>query len=307
MIHSNSKSRINQVSGPSVSVVIPVKNRPDLVGRAIASALSQSYPILEVIVVDDASTDHTVSVIQALQKSDERLRLVRSDVSIGANAARDAGVMKSVGEFVAFLDSDDCWKIDKILIQVEALAANTQAVASFTGIVADYGFGTLVDRPLPKKISESKLRGVNALGGCSTVVLRRVSYLQVGGFDSSLPSCQDWDLWLRLRQIGSFILVREPLVICDSTDAPRISNNLDAVYQGHALFFKRALEGTSGLRRRSIQARHRLRLAEIALDLERRPALAMLRATKSAFLLPSPALARFWIRLIPEFFRASKI
>jgi len=307
VIQSTARSHTNQVSGPSVSVVIPVKNRPELIARAIASALCQSYPILEVIVVDDASTDHTVSVIQELQKDEARLRLVRSEVSIGANAARDAGVKQSVGELVAFLDSDDFWKVDKISIQVEALAANTQAVASFTGIVADYGLGTLVDRPLPKKVSETKLRGVNALGGCSTVVLKRDVYLQVGGFDRSLPSCQDWDLWLRLRQIGPFILVHEPLVVCDSTDAPRISNNLDAVYQGHALFFKRAIEGTSGIRRRSIRARHSLRLAEIALDLERRPALAMLRATKSAFLLPSPAFARFSIRLISEFLRAMKI
>src|SRR5512138_1185650 len=94
---------------PLVSVVIPTYNRAPLLERAIHSVLSQTYTNLEVIVIDDASTDDTQDRIKNLQLADIRIQYIRHDRNRGSQAARNTGIHAAKGKYVAFLDSDDEW------------------------------------------------------------------------------------------------------------------------------------------------------------------------------------------------------
>lgn len=129
MTASALQSAIELAPGSSISVIIPVKNLPDLIVRAITRALHQSYRVFEVIFVDDGSTDYTLSTVKGMQKDNDRIHLLRYGASIGVNVARDAGLRESVGELVAFLDSGDMWAMEKIAMQIDTLAAILEPVA----------------------------------------------------------------------------------------------------------------------------------------------------------------------------------
>ena len=132
-------------------------------------------------------------------------------------------------------------------------------------------------------ITEADLRRLNYLGSTSSALVRRVSFATVGGFDAALPSCQDWDLWFRLSQIGSFAIVTDPLVVFYQTETVRITRNRDAVFAGHRLFFAKALAGvTSRPERRRIRAFHQFRMAQIHLYDMGAPAKAMRPALAAA-------------------------
>ncbi|MEM9276814.1 MAG: glycosyltransferase family 2 protein, partial [Cyanobacteria bacterium P01_F01_bin.143] len=102
-----------------VSVIVPTYNRSDLLSRAIASIVAQSYPHWEVIVVDDASQEDIAQAVE--QIDDQRIRYVRHAVNLGGSEARNTGIRKAQGEFVAFIDSDDVWLPQKLQRQLEAL------------------------------------------------------------------------------------------------------------------------------------------------------------------------------------------
>ena len=117
---------------PDISVVIPTRNRRRLLALALASVLDQRGVRLEVIVVDEASTDDTVEMVRSI--ADPRVRLVRHAVPLGKSAARNRGIAESVGDWIAFLDDDDLWAPDKLRLQLQALRAERRAWA-YTGAV----------------------------------------------------------------------------------------------------------------------------------------------------------------------------
>jgi len=110
-------------SKPLVSVIIPTYNRADLIGHTIKSALNQSWQNLEIIVVDDASTDDTRTVVQAIP--DPRIRYIGLEKNSGPSTARNTGVEQARGHFISFLDSDDEWRPEKTAHQVAALIQQT--------------------------------------------------------------------------------------------------------------------------------------------------------------------------------------
>jgi GT2 family glycosyltransferase len=269
------------------AAVIPVRNRPSLVIDAIASIQRQTRPFEEIIVVDDGSTDATPEVVARLSQSDSRIRLVALPTSRGASTARNAGINASQSEWISFLDSDDQWMPQKHELQWRALAKCPQAVASFTGIRYQSGC-RYHDRPAPQQITSQALRRLNYLGSTSTAMARRDILQQIGGFDPTLPSCQDWDLWLKLRRVGEFAIVPEPLVLFNQTERVRISSNKTGVLAGHARLFARTLEDVSDIReRRLIAAHHQLRLSQIYhWDFEE-PYTASVAAVRSLMLHPT--------------------
>jgi len=117
---------------PDISVVIPTRNRRRLLALALASVLDQRGVRLEVIVVDEASTDDTVEMVRSI--ADPRVRLVRHAVPLGKSAARNRGIAESAGDWIAFLDDDDLWAPDKLRLQLQALRAERRAWA-YTGAV----------------------------------------------------------------------------------------------------------------------------------------------------------------------------
>lgn len=246
---------------PQVSVVIPTYNRANFLSRSIGSALRQSLPICEVLVTDDGSTDNTLPVLRDIARKEPRVRILQQENG-GANKARNAGIEAAKSDWIAFLDSDDYWEEEKLEKQFEAMAGEPDIVAAFTG--TRQHFANRTKTYLPKDDPTLfDLRCNNELSSTSTCVASRKALLKVGGFDPELPSCQDWDLWLRLRRVGRFRVVREPLTNLDAGTHERITLDRAKVRAGHQLMFRRVLSDVTdrGARRR-IMAKHTLILAE---------------------------------------------
>lgn len=182
--------------GPRVSVVIPAYNRERTLLRAVRSVLDQSFRDLELIVVDDASTDDTRTVVEGL--ADTRVRCVSHDRNRGAAAARNTGIRAARGDYVAFLDSDDEWLPHKLEVQMAGLlSAPKDVCASCSGYRLVFG-GRVVDK-IPR-LTDPWQKGL--LLGCdlspgSTQVVSRSVFHEVGLLDEELPRYEDWDWLLR--------------------------------------------------------------------------------------------------------------
>lgn len=185
-----------------VSVVIPSRNRWHLLQRTLRSALSQVDIDVEVVVVDDGSSDGTPAGLAAW--NDPRLRVVRNATGRGVAAARNRGIAHAEGSLIAFLDDDDLWSPRKLASQVHALREGGATWTYTDAIVVDDSLHPLaIERaPTPDAMPEH-LRRFNAVpGGCSGVLALTDTVRETGGFDESLRILADWDLWLRLQASG---------------------------------------------------------------------------------------------------------
>jgi glycosyltransferase involved in cell wall biosynthesis len=187
------------------SVVIPAFNAERFIERTLRSALRQTSNDLEIIVVDDGSTDRTKSIVQSLALSDERIRLV-SVPNGGVALARNIGLEHARGEFVAFLDADDLWHPSKLEMQIAALNAAPDAAAS-------YGMFRNIDE-LDRVTGNQNALGlsgytlahhlyVRPVGNGSSLLIRRKIVLELGGYDSSwaaqgIGGCEDFDFELKI-------------------------------------------------------------------------------------------------------------
>jgi glycosyltransferase involved in cell wall biosynthesis len=197
---------------PDVSVVIPTRNRRRLLGQALRSALDQVGVELEVVVVDDGSTDGTADAVESL--GDGRVRLVRHQRPLGVAAARNAGAAVARGAWVALLDDDDLWAPDKLRRQLEAASA-AGAGWAYAGVVEVDAEGRLLGGgppPSPEGLLAGLRRRNLMPAGSSNVVVRSEAFSESGGFDPRLRHLADWDLWLRLARLGSPACVPAPLV-----------------------------------------------------------------------------------------------
>jgi glycosyltransferase involved in cell wall biosynthesis len=270
-----------RVSSLRTAAIIPVRNRTSLVVKAIASVQKQTCPLDEIVVVDDGSIDSTPDVVRRLSLEDSSIRLIQLPESAGASAARNVGVNSTQCDWITFLDSDDQWLSQKHKLQKNALANHPQAVASFTGIRYQYKDGH-IDVPAPSDITLQALRKRNYLGTTSTAMIQREALMQVGGFDPTLPSCQDWDVWVKLRRIGSFAIVPQPLALFNQTEPVRISRNKEAVFAGHRQLFARILNDVADREeRRVVAAHHQVRLTQIYLSDFGQPVAAIATAVRS--------------------------
>ncbi|WP_234567229.1 glycosyltransferase family 2 protein [Rhodohalobacter sp. 614A] len=228
-------------SEPFVSAIITTKNRADLLPRALDSVLNQTYPNLGVIVVDDGSDDDTPQIIERYQEK-HSIICIRNEQSLGANKARNAGIEKAKGEFVAGLDDDDEWHPERISLLLKNYDDSYACITSFDRIISSNR--SVVWRKKLKVTLEDLLFS-NHVG--NQVLVKRERVLQVGGFDESLAAGQDYDLWIRLcEKFGPIKIVQEPLQnIYQENFKGRISNpktQLDgylSVYQKHKIKMNR--------------------------------------------------------------------
>jgi len=195
----------------SFSVIVPTHNREHLLPRALNSIAAQTQTPLEVIVVDDGSTDDTIAT----------LRREYPDVVLfeephrGVSAARNRGIHASRGDWIAFLDSDDEWRPEKLARQDAALVSTPTVLLCHTEEVWVRN-GVRVN---PKK--KHAKRGGTIFEDClplccmspSSVVVHREVLEDVGVFDESLPACEDYDLWLRITSRYPVVFIDEPLVV----------------------------------------------------------------------------------------------
>jgi glycosyltransferase involved in cell wall biosynthesis len=196
---------------PLVSVIIPTYNRASLVVEAVDSVLAQSFRNLELIVIDDGSTDETGA---RLAPYGDRLRYDRRERS-GVSAARNRGLELARGEWVAFLDSDDLWQPKKLEVQVNFFVRTPGAEICQTGEIWIRNGRRVNPRRKHAKpsgdIFEPSLE--LCLVSPSAVMVRKSLFSVVGAFDPLLPACEDYDLWLRIACRRRVFLIDEALVV----------------------------------------------------------------------------------------------
>jgi glycosyltransferase involved in cell wall biosynthesis len=203
-------------TGPQVAVVVPTRDRPALVSRALGSALRQRDATIEVIVVDDGSSP-ALQASQTLARvfADPRVRIVRNATSQGVAAARNRGIEAATAPWVAFLDDDDLWAPTKLARQLAALAEAPDARWSYTGeAIVDANLHVVWVNPAPpaEAIKGRLLAGNAVPGGGSSVVASRDLLVELGGFDESFSIMADWDMWTRLAIRVPAAPVDEPLM-----------------------------------------------------------------------------------------------
>jgi len=194
---------------PRVSVVIPAYNAERFLAQAVGSVLGQTYRDLEVIVIDDGSTDATSSVVDSYAG---RIRYQRQ-ANAGVSAARNAGFRLAAGEFVAFLDADDLWEPTKLERQIALLDTRPGNGLCFSAFHRVDG-NLRVIQTVPA-VDYPDFCQALLLHSCvvtmPTVVMRSELFAASGGFDVRLSQCADWDLWLRLSLRTTFVSLKEPL------------------------------------------------------------------------------------------------
>ena len=199
---------------PLVSVYMPTKNRINLLKKALKSVLEQSYPNIELLIVDDGSTDGTFTYLTELMHSMPQLRAFRHEKSIGACAARNLAIKHAKGVFITGLDDDDLFLPDRISSLVSAYDDIYAFVCS--SMWWDYGAKKrLIDAKecifgLQEQLSYNE--------ATSQILVKRERVIDLGGFDESFVSCQDYDLFTRLiEKYGDALRIAQPTYIVNDT------------------------------------------------------------------------------------------
>ena len=202
---------MSRVSCTMISVIVPTYNRAQQLPRTLDSILCQSCSPKEIIVVDDGSTDETL----ALMTSEYPEIVFIQQQNTGVSSARNVGIKRASGDWIAFLDSDDEWLPEKLEIQMKALYENPEIKICHTNEIWIRN-GKRVN---PKKKHE-KFGGwifQKCLPLCcispSSVIIHKSIFKEIGLFDYSLPVCEDYDLWLRITARNPVLYIEEPFLI----------------------------------------------------------------------------------------------
>ncbi len=187
------------------SVVIPVYNAAGTISRALASVLEQSFPAHEIIVVDDASTDNTNDILSGYG---DKITVIRKAINSGGSVARNAGMDAATGDFIAFLDADDVWHKDKLMLLNTILSANRGIKLFYHPYTQD----NITGKRLPENIVVYKLPFIKLLPGnviaTSCAVIRNDPSFR---FDPEMRYTEDYDLWLRIGYKHKLYFISIPL------------------------------------------------------------------------------------------------
>jgi glycosyltransferase involved in cell wall biosynthesis len=224
------------LTNPEFSVVVPAYNATRTIAATIASVLGQTAADLELIVVDDGSTDATPELVEQTAAGDQRLRLIRQE-NQGTAGARNTGLEAARGRFVSLLDNDDAWLPQYLEVIRQAFAASPAAGIAFSDAwIFDEGSGLVHHRTsleyfppgyLPSQMAPidadrflALLLEVNFITA-STATLRKEAIDRVGGFDPSIRGVDDYDLWLRVGAAGygAIQAAGRPAILCDRDDS----------------------------------------------------------------------------------------
>ncbi len=222
-----------------ISIIIPTFNRASLLKRALDSVYAQTLPTFEVIVVDDGSTDDTADII----KNHYPQTRYFFQNNQGVSAARNLGIENANGEWLAFLDSDDEWLPDKLAQQMQALNENDAKVCHTEEI-------WIRDGVRVNQMNKHKKSGGWIFRQClplcamspSSIIIHREVFRKTGPFDTSLPACEDYDLWLK-------ITARYPVLFIETPQIKKYGGHEDQLsqkYWGMDRFRVQALENIIG-------------------------------------------------------------
>jgi|SRR5690554_2927300 len=209
-----------------ISTVIPVKDRERTIERAINSVLSQQGNFeIEIIVVDDASTDNTVFKVRELIQKHTMVHLIQNEQSVGGAAARNIGAKQATGSYIAFLDSDDEWLENHLQKKIELIITSSNAKGAFGAFNIVSGTRLRVlSFPEFERVSVGSYifeRGGDAR--TSTFIFQRDAFMQVM-FDDDLGKHQDWDLAIRFDKVFKLVFDNEQNVNMHVDGSNRMSN-----------------------------------------------------------------------------------
>lgn len=206
-----------------VSIVIPTYNRADIIMPSIKSVRDQTYKKLEIIVVDDGSTDNTRALIQSFSKEDPRIIYVLNEGVKGAAGARNTGIEAAHGEFIAFEDSDDLFVADKIQKQLDELKTHPDCNFCYTRFRKEmpdnryfvfpqlsYTYDELSGDIYQRLLYDNTI-------GCPTLMIRHAYLDDIGLFDIKMAANEDYDLAIRLSQNSPAAFIDEVLLISSTT------------------------------------------------------------------------------------------
>ena len=220
-----------------VSVIIPTHSRIEMLHRAILSVKQQTYRDVEIVVVDDASTDETPEFIRKLQKDIPNLRYLRNEVSLGACGARNRGIREASGHYIALLDDDD----EYLPTALEDLI-NAYESDDYSFVCADLKIITKKGNRISSKpglINLERILWINNATMC--MVTERTKILAVGAFDETLTAAQDYDLWVRLiHRFGTAKRLKKVLYIYHQEhEAVRITTVSSKRFKGYFENYKK--------------------------------------------------------------------
>jgi glycosyltransferase involved in cell wall biosynthesis len=197
----------------AITAVIPTFNRSNYLREAVISVINQSYPVLEIIVVDDGSTE---DIRQALSDVDGPIRIVRHNQNKGHAAARNTGIREAQGDYIAFLDSDDLWLPKKLEVQIPCFEYSHDVGLVGGGYEYIHVSGEVASSPKlpPESPSYEDLAiGLFAFSGSSPIAIcKKEVFDKVGLFDNKLILLEDWDMWIRISEHYKVINPQERLV-----------------------------------------------------------------------------------------------
>lgn len=213
-----------------VSVILPTYNRAGILKKAIDSVLSQTYSDLELLIVDDGSTDDTAEIVRGIK--DARIRYEYTRMNRGAGAARNHGIglVSEDAAYVAFEDSDDTWRPDKLEKQIREMEKHPEAGFCYHKIRYDFGGGAAAILP-DERLSAEKKRGdiyaqmlYDNLVACPSLLIKKTLLEETGGFDEMLNALEDYDLALRLagRSPAAFV---DEILLDSSYSTTGVSGN----------------------------------------------------------------------------------
>lgn len=224
---------------PLVSVIIPTRNREAYLKNSLKSVLDQTYKNLEVIVVNDASTDKTLSFLKTIK--DKRLKIISLKKQSGAQVARNKGIKASKAEFIAFNDDDDIWQKDKLEKQMTVFEKDKDAGVVYCKIKRidkeKSFFMPQGNLEKEESIKEALFLGDDGIGLPSAVVKRKC-FRKVGFFDEKLTRYQDWELWLRISKFYKFKFISKTLVISHLLPGG-ITKNKEVLLKATNIIFKK--------------------------------------------------------------------
>jgi glycosyltransferase involved in cell wall biosynthesis len=205
---------------PLVSVIVPAYNAENFIEKTLESFLAQTYQNLEILVIDDGSSDRTAEIAQTYSGQDSRITLIQQPNS-GVAAARNRGIQQAQGEFIAPVDADDVWHPEAVALMVQRF----DGASAKNGVVYGWSLdinesGKVIGGFHAATIEGSVLKTLlchNFLGNASSTLIRRTCFEHVGGYDEQLKAqnaqgCEDWDLYLRLAEHYTFAVVPKFLV-----------------------------------------------------------------------------------------------
>lgn len=261
--------------GP-VSVIIPAYNESDSITDAIDSVLGQTYTDLELIVVDDCSSDDTPQVVQAY--SDPRVTYIRHGRNQGASAARNTGIDVAGGDYIALLDSDDTWHPTKLEKQVSCLASRSdewiavycdaeyESDLSVDGIISRYLYRNEENRGIEgsEELIQRLITGEASVAAGSTLLAKSEYVREIGGFDEEFARHQDWEFLIRLLEHGKCAYVDEKLVTVKRAGSP----SPDREYEAKMMFLEKFAPQIARhpLSARTIENQHRYLASKLYLQ-----------------------------------------